>query len=94
MTNSENLFADELIKWLIESGFNKPQCQMSINYKYAPYGKKIAVLSYGDKYVYWYPSETLEKWFVETISYLFFKGVDIPTISLYFQDIIPYAQKS
>ena len=36
MTNSGKLFADELTEWLIEEGFMKSQCQMSIYYKYAP----------------------------------------------------------
>ena len=41
MTNSEELFADEFPYWLInESGFKKSQYQMSIYYKYAPYGTK------------------------------------------------------
>ena len=33
MTNSGKLFADELTEWLIEEGFMKSQCQMSIYYK-------------------------------------------------------------
>ena len=36
MNNSEKLFADELIEWLIEAGFIQNQFQMSIYYKYAP----------------------------------------------------------
>ena len=44
MTNSGKLFADELIEWLLEAGFIQSQCQMSIYYNYAPYGKKL--LSY------------------------------------------------
>ena len=37
MTNSGNLFVDELIYWLInESGFKKSQFQMSIYYNYVP----------------------------------------------------------
>ena len=32
MTNSGMLFADELKEWLLESGFIKSQCQMSIYY--------------------------------------------------------------
>ena len=40
MINSGNLFADELTEWLLETGFIKYQCQMSIYYKYAPYWKK------------------------------------------------------
>ena len=47
MTNSGNLFADELTEWLLEAGFIQYQCQMSIYYKYAPYGLNN-VLSYVD----------------------------------------------
>ena len=61
MTNSGELFADELTEWLIEAGFIKPQWQMSIYYKYAPGGTKIVVLSYVDDCVYWYTSEALGK---------------------------------
>ena len=39
MTNSGNLFPDELKDWLIEAGSIQYQCQMSIYYKYAPGGK-------------------------------------------------------
>ena len=38
MTNSGKLFSDELTEWLLEAGFIRSQCQMSIYYKYAPYG--------------------------------------------------------
>ena len=38
MTNYGKLFSDELIEWLLEAGFIESQCQMSIYYKYAPYG--------------------------------------------------------
>ena len=41
MTNYGKLFADELTECLIEEGFIQSQCQMSIYYKYAPYGTKI-----------------------------------------------------
>ena len=34
---------------------------------YIPYGTNIVVLSYVDGCVYWYTSEALEKWFVDTI---------------------------
>ena len=43
MTNSGKMCADELIEWLIEAGFIKSQCQMSIYYKYAPDDSKIVV---------------------------------------------------
>ena len=43
MTNSGKLFADELREWLLEAGFIRSQCQMSIYYKYVPNGSKIAV---------------------------------------------------
>ena len=45
ITNSGNLFADELTQWLLEAGFVQSQCNMSIYYKYEPYGTNIAVLS-------------------------------------------------
>ena len=38
-----SVFADELTEWLLEAGFIQSQCQMSIYYKYAPYGYKIVV---------------------------------------------------
>ena len=40
MINSGKLFPDELIKRLLEAGFIKSQCQMSIYYKYSPDGLK------------------------------------------------------
>ena len=43
MTNSGNLFSDELTKRLIEAGFIKSQCKMSIYYKYSPYGTNIVL---------------------------------------------------
>ena len=43
MTNSGKLFADELTEWPIEEGSIQSLCQMSIYYKYAPDGSKIAV---------------------------------------------------
>ena len=53
MNNYGNLFADDLIEWLLEAGFIQSQCQMSIYYKYATDGYKIIVLSYVDDCVYW-----------------------------------------
>ena len=67
MTNSGKLCADELTEWLLESGFIESQCQMSIYYKYAPYGTNVFMLSYVDDCVYWYVSEALGKWFVDTL---------------------------
>ena len=66
MTNSGKLFADEVTEWLLDAGFIKSQCQMSIYYKNAPDGYKIVVLSYVDDFVYWYKNEDLGKWFVDT----------------------------
>ena len=54
MTNSGELFADELTEWLLEAGFIQSQCQMSTYYKYAPDGSKIIVLYYVYDCVYWY----------------------------------------
>ena len=67
MTNSGKLFTDKLTEWSLEAGFIHSQCQMSINYKYAPYGSKIVVLYYVYDCVYWYTSEALGKWFVDTL---------------------------
>ena len=44
---------------------------MSIYYKYAPDGSKMVVLSYVDGCVYWYTSEALEKWFLDTLWNIF-----------------------
>ena len=40
---------------------------MSIYYKYALDGSKMVVLSYIDDCVYWYKSEAIGKWFVDTL---------------------------
>ena len=44
---------------------------MSIYYKYAPYVSNIFVSSYVDDCVYWYTSEALGKWFVDTLGEIF-----------------------
>ena len=67
MNNSGNLFADELIEWLLEAGFIQSKCQMYMYYKYTPDGSKTVVLYYVDDCVYWYTSESLGKWFVYTL---------------------------
>ena len=67
MTNSGNVFSDELTEWLLESGSIKSHCQMSIYYKYTPHGTNIIVLYYVDNCVYWCSYESLRKWFVENI---------------------------
>ena len=54
ITNSGRLFDNEL---LIESGFIQYQCQMSIYYKYSPYGTKQIMLSYVYYCVYRYTCE-------------------------------------
>ena len=71
MTNSGKLFVDELIEWLLESGFIQSQFQMSIYYKYTPDGSKIVVLSHVEDFVYWYTHEDLGKWFVDTLGNTF-----------------------
>ena len=71
MTNSGKLFADELTELLIESGLIQYQCQISIYYKYAPDGEIIVVQYSVNDCVYWYTSEALEKWFVETLGNIF-----------------------
>ena len=67
MTSYGNLFSKELTEWLLETGFIQSQCQMSIYYKYLPYGTLIVVLSYVYDCVYWYASEALRKCFVEIL---------------------------
>ena len=68
MTNSGKLFADELTNWLIyEAGFNHSKYQISIYYNYTPASYKLGLLYYVDDCVYWYTSEELGKWFVDTI---------------------------
>ena len=67
MTNSGKYFSDELTECLLEAGFIKSQCQMSIYYRYAPYGSKIIVLSYVDYCVYWYTNEDLVDLFFDTL---------------------------
>ena len=72
MTNHGKLFAYELNNWLIyESGFNHSEYKTSIYYRYAPDGSKLFVLSYIDNCVYWYTSEELRKWFVDTLGKIF-----------------------
>ena len=44
ITNYGNIFADELIEWLLEAGFIQSQCQMSIYYKYATDEKMLSYL--------------------------------------------------
>ena len=67
MINSGKLFAYELTQQLLEAGFIKSQCQISIYYKYSLDGTKIVVLSYVYDCVYWYTSEAIGKWFVDTL---------------------------
>ena len=44
-----------------------PQCQISINYKYAPDVSKIVVLYYDGYCLFWYKHEDLVKWFVDSL---------------------------
>ena len=73
MTNSGNLFSDELIEWLLEAGFIQSQCQISIYYKHAPDGggEGGVVLSCVDDCVYWYTYEDLGKYFLGTLGKIF-----------------------
>ena len=43
MNNYGNLFADELTQWFLDAEFIQSQCQMTIDYKYAPYGTNIFI---------------------------------------------------
>ena len=67
MINSGKLFSDELTECLLEAGFIQYQCHMYIYYKYAPYGTNFFVLYYVYDCVYWYTSEDIGKWFVDTL---------------------------
>ena len=67
MNNYGKVFAGKLIQWLLEAGFIQYQFQISIYYNYATDGKNIVVLSYIDDCVYWYTSEAIGKWFVDTL---------------------------
>ena len=72
MTNSGELFSDELTEWLLEAGYIQSKFHMSIYYKYSPYGSKTVVLSYVDYCVYWYTNEDIGKWFVDTLENSFY----------------------
>ena len=91
MTNSGKFFADKLTEWFLEAGFIQSKCQMSIYYKYAPYGSKIVVLSYVDDCVYWYTNEDLEKWFVDNLGKRF--HVKFLGYAHWFMSIIIYQLK-
>ena len=67
MTNSGDLFADELTYWLLEEVFIQSQFQISIYYKCVPDGTKIFILSYIGDCLYRYTSEALGKWFVDNL---------------------------
>ena len=71
MTNSGNLFDDELSEWLLEESFIQSQHHVSIYYKYAPDGTQIVFLYYVDDCVYWYTSEALKKSFVDNLEMIF-----------------------
>ena len=67
ITYSTNIFADELINFLIDwEGFKHSQRQIYIYYKYAPDVSKLLVLSYYYDFVYCYTYK-LVKWFVDTL---------------------------
>ena len=44
MTNYGKLSADELTEWLLEASFIQYQCQIYINYKYAPDVTKFCLI--------------------------------------------------
>ena len=91
MTNSGNLFTDELTEWLLEAGFIQSQCQMYIYYKYAPDRIKIVVLYYFDDCVYWYTYEALGNVFVDTLGNIF--HVNFLGYAHWFMSIIIYQMK-
>ena len=67
MNNSGKLSSDGLTEWFLEASFIQSQWQISIYYKYAPYGTKTIILSYVYDCVYWYNYEALVKWLVDTL---------------------------
>ena len=67
MNNSGGLFFDQLTEWLLEAGFIQYKYQMSIYYNRAPYGTNIVVLYYVDYCLYWYTSDDIGKWHVDTL---------------------------
>ena len=91
MTNSGKLFGDELTEWLLEAGFIHSQCQISIYYNYAPDGTNIFVLYCVGDCVYWYTSEALRKWFVDTLGNRF--HVNFLGYAHWFMSIIIYLMK-
>ena len=91
MTTSGKLFSNYLIEWLLDAGFIKSQCQMSIYYNYAPDGTKIVVLYYVDDCIYWYTYEALGKWFLGDLGKIF--HVNILVYEHWFMPIIIYQMK-
>ena len=68
ITNYLKLFDDEITNWLVyEAGFNQSKRQMSAYYKYASDGSKLVMISYVYNYLYWYTSDELSDWFVDTL---------------------------
>ena len=61
ITNSGNIFSDELTEWFLEASFIKSQFQMYTYCKYTEYGTEIVVLYYVDDCVYWYTTENIGK---------------------------------
>ena len=49
------------------AGLKQSHLQMSIHYKYTPDVFKLLVLSYVDDCVFWYTSEELRYWFLDTL---------------------------
>ena len=66
-TNFGKLFAGELTEWLFQAGFIQSKYQMSIYYKYVPYGTKSVVLYNVDDFLYWYTYEYPEIWLIDTL---------------------------
>ena len=92
MKNSGKLFDDELIQCLLEAGFIQSKFQTSIYYKYVPDRTRIVVLYYVDDCVYWYTSEAIGKWFVDTLGEIF--HVNFLGYAQWFMSIIIYRMKN
>ena len=68
MNNSRKLFADEITNWLIYvEGFKNHNDKYPYTTSFLPDESNLMVLSYLDDCVFWYTSEELGKWFIDTL---------------------------
>ena len=71
MTNAETFLYEITNRMIYELGFKQFKYQMCVHHKYAQDGSKLVVLSYVHDCVYWYTSEELGKFFVNTFGKIF-----------------------